>query len=169
MRLLVYNIRYATGSRNMAVWTLHNAARYAFVPVEGPVVLFDGLTELALRYPLLLDRPAGLLSHTFGWAWDKALVRVGSDGLATLPEHFVAITDAMNSLGGTGLWDETDGFYFNDAGNNPETIGETLSLRHAGTANWCWTSRGCASSAPPDTRRCIGCTVTARARRSTGC
>ena len=24
------NIRYATGSRNMAVWTLHNPARYAF-------------------------------------------------------------------------------------------------------------------------------------------
>jgi hypothetical protein len=27
-------------------------------------------------------------------------------------EHFVAITDAINSLGGTGLWDETDGFYY---------------------------------------------------------
>jgi hypothetical protein len=27
-------------------------------------------------------------------------------------EHFVAITDAMNSLGGTGLWDEEDGFYY---------------------------------------------------------
>ncbi len=27
-------------------------------------------------------------------------------------EHFVAITDAMNSLGGTGLWDEQDGFYY---------------------------------------------------------
>jgi Xaa-Pro aminopeptidase len=35
------NIRYATGSRNMAVWTLHNAARWLFLPVEGPVVLFD--------------------------------------------------------------------------------------------------------------------------------
>jgi len=42
--LLLYdpiNIRYATGSRNMAVWTLHNAARYCFVATEGPVVLFD--------------------------------------------------------------------------------------------------------------------------------
>jgi len=29
------NIRYATGSRNMSVWTLHNAARYCFVPAEG--------------------------------------------------------------------------------------------------------------------------------------
>jgi len=35
------NIRYATGSRNMAVWALHNATRYAFVPTEGPITLFD--------------------------------------------------------------------------------------------------------------------------------
>ena len=27
-------------------------------------------------------------------------------------EHFVAITDAMNALGGSGLWDEGDGFYY---------------------------------------------------------
>ncbi|MCG3195803.1 MAG: hypothetical protein GHCLOJNM_00271 [bacterium] len=27
-------------------------------------------------------------------------------------EHFVAIVDAMNTLGGQGLWDEEDGFYY---------------------------------------------------------
>jgi len=27
-------------------------------------------------------------------------------------EHFVAIADAMNTIGGTGLWDEEDGFYY---------------------------------------------------------
>ncbi len=27
-------------------------------------------------------------------------------------EHFVAIADAMNHFGGTGLWDEQDGFYY---------------------------------------------------------
>jgi hypothetical protein len=27
-------------------------------------------------------------------------------------EHFVAITDAMNTLGGTGLWNDQDGFYY---------------------------------------------------------
>jgi hypothetical protein len=27
-------------------------------------------------------------------------------------EHFVAIADAMNTLGGAGLWDERDGFYY---------------------------------------------------------
>jgi len=27
-------------------------------------------------------------------------------------EHFIAIASAINTLGGTGLWDETDGFYY---------------------------------------------------------
>ncbi len=27
-------------------------------------------------------------------------------------EHFVAIADAMNTLGGSGLWDDADGFYY---------------------------------------------------------
>src|SRR5262249_25771564 len=27
-------------------------------------------------------------------------------------EHFVAIADAINSMGGMGLWDEEDGFYY---------------------------------------------------------
>ena len=35
------NLRYATDCRNMAVWTLHNAARYAWISTEGPVVVFD--------------------------------------------------------------------------------------------------------------------------------
>jgi Xaa-Pro aminopeptidase len=35
------NIRYATGTRNMAVWTMHAPGRYAFIATEGPVVLFE--------------------------------------------------------------------------------------------------------------------------------
>ena len=35
------NLRYATGSRNMQVWTMHNLCRYVFVATSGPVVLFD--------------------------------------------------------------------------------------------------------------------------------
>ena len=35
------NIRYATGTSNMQVWVLHNAARACFVPVEGLVTLWD--------------------------------------------------------------------------------------------------------------------------------
>ncbi len=44
MGILLYdplNIRYATDSSNMQVWTMHNAVRYAFLPTEGPVILFD--------------------------------------------------------------------------------------------------------------------------------
>jgi Xaa-Pro aminopeptidase len=39
------NIRYATGSRNMQVWTRHAPARWAFVPVEGPVVLYEFMSS----------------------------------------------------------------------------------------------------------------------------
>lgn len=35
------NVRYATGSRNMQVWTLRNPARYVFVATQGPVVMFE--------------------------------------------------------------------------------------------------------------------------------
>jgi len=35
------NIRYATDSTNMQVWTAHNPTRYCFVATEGPVILFE--------------------------------------------------------------------------------------------------------------------------------
>ncbi|WP_372596941.1 M24 family metallopeptidase [Amphritea sp.] len=35
------NIRYATDSSNMQVWTLHNFARYSLVFAEGPVILWE--------------------------------------------------------------------------------------------------------------------------------
>jgi Xaa-Pro dipeptidase len=35
------NIRYATGTRNMTIWTMHNAARYCFVPAQGKATIFD--------------------------------------------------------------------------------------------------------------------------------
>jgi Xaa-Pro aminopeptidase len=35
------NIRYATGTRRSAVFTLHNPARYAIITADGPVILFD--------------------------------------------------------------------------------------------------------------------------------
>ncbi len=35
------NIRYATGTRNMQVWTMHNVCRYAVVFASGAPVLFE--------------------------------------------------------------------------------------------------------------------------------
>jgi hypothetical protein len=40
-------------------------------------------------------------------------------------EHFVSITDAMNSLGGNGLWNEEDGFFYDQI----YIEGRTLPLR----------------------------------------
>jgi hypothetical protein len=37
-------------------------------------------------------------------------------------EHFVSIADAINYLGGTGLWDEHDGFYYDMLHANGSTI-----------------------------------------------
>jgi len=44
-------------------------------------------------------------------------------------EHFVAIADAMNSLGGTGLWHEEDGFYYDQLLIDGQTF--PLRLRSA--------------------------------------
>ena len=37
-------------------------------------------------------------------------------------EHFVGIADAMNTLGGSGLWDNSDGFYYDQLYANGQTI-----------------------------------------------
>ena len=37
-------------------------------------------------------------------------------------EHFIAIVDAMNTQGGTGLWDEADGFYYDHLRVDGHTI-----------------------------------------------
>jgi len=41
-------------------------------------------------------------------------------------EHFIAICDAMNTLGGSGLWDEHDGFYYDQLHIDHE---ETLPMK----------------------------------------
>ena len=46
------NIRYATDTRNMSVWLLHNPGRYCLVPAEGRAVLFDYPNRNCLGLPL---------------------------------------------------------------------------------------------------------------------
>lgn len=60
------NIRYATGARNMQVFMLRNPARYLFVPVHGPVILFEfeGCHHLAQGLPTIDEvRPAITVSY----------------------------------------------------------------------------------------------------------
>jgi Xaa-Pro dipeptidase len=60
------NIRYATGARNMQVFTARNPARYLFVPQSGPVVLheFAGCAHLAAGLETIDEiRPAVTASY----------------------------------------------------------------------------------------------------------
>jgi len=71
------NLRYATGSRNMQVWTMHNVCRYAFVATDGPVVLFDLPSSLHLSNGLeTIDERRPSL------AWDFMAVGPRADEMA---------------------------------------------------------------------------------------
>ncbi|CAN5912206.1 Xaa-Pro peptidase family protein [soil metagenome] len=63
------NIRYACGVRNMQINTTRNPGRYVFVPVDGPVVLFEytGCAHLAEGYDTVDEiRPARGLHPLYG-------------------------------------------------------------------------------------------------------
>lgn len=60
------------------------------------------LTMLAISLELALEKPAY------------------EDIASKFFEHYVNITDAINSLGGSGLWDEEDGFYYDQLIINQE-------------------------------------------------
>lgn len=60
------NIRYATDARNMQVFMLRNPARYLFLPLEGPVVLYEfkGCHHLARGLETIDEiRPAANVSY----------------------------------------------------------------------------------------------------------
>lgn len=62
------HIRYATGSRNMQVYSARNPARYVFIPAEGPVVMFEfgGCLHLAESLNTIDEvRPAKAISYYF--------------------------------------------------------------------------------------------------------
>ncbi|MEP7326984.1 MAG: glucosidase, partial [Gemmatimonadota bacterium] len=71
-------------------------------PGGGHLEQADGTAWVAFFCATMLSMALELASE------DRAYEDVASKFF----EHFVAITDAMNHLGGTGLWDEQDGFYY---------------------------------------------------------
>ncbi len=81
------NIRYATDSRNMAVWTLHNAVRYAYIATEGPVVLFDfhNCGHLSDHLDLIDEtRPATAWSYFAAGPKKQARAKTWADEIADL-------------------------------------------------------------------------------------
>ena len=71
-----------------------------------------------------------MLSMSLELAWDDGKVNVAYEDMASkFFEHFVQIVDAINYAGGSGLWDEQDGFYYDqiDHGHRSEPL-RTRSL-----------------------------------------
>ncbi|MCA9291422.1 MAG: hypothetical protein KDA25_09855, partial [Phycisphaerales bacterium] len=72
------------------------------LPTGGHLDQADGTAWMAFFCGTMLSIALELAHHD----------RTYEDVASKFFEHFVAICDAMNSLGGTGLWDEDDGFYY---------------------------------------------------------
>ena len=93
-------------------------------PLPGGAVLeqADGTSWMAF-YCMLMLKIALELAHDNPSYEDMA---------SKFFEHFVAIADAMNSLGGSGLWDEEDGFYYDQihapGGNVPLKLRTVVGL-----------------------------------------
>jgi Glycosyl hydrolase family 63 C-terminal domain len=72
------------------------------VPGGGTLEQADGTAWMAFYCSIMLSMSLELASQD----------PVYEDIASKFFEHFVAIVDAMNTLGGSGLWDDEDGFYY---------------------------------------------------------
>jgi hypothetical protein len=72
------------------------------LPTGGHLEQADGTAWMAFYCATMLSMALELARHKPAY----------DDVASKFFEHFVAITDAMNSLGGSGLWDEEEGFYY---------------------------------------------------------
>ena len=67
------NIRYATDTTNMSIWTMHNAVRYAFVATDGPAVLFEfSKGEFLDTHSEVVDEIRPGLSYIYFYAGTRA-------------------------------------------------------------------------------------------------
>jgi hypothetical protein len=78
------------------------------LPTGGNLAQADGTAWMAFYCSTMLSMALELARH------DRSYEDVASKFF----EHFVGIADAMNSFGGTGLWDERDGFYYDQLHSN---------------------------------------------------
>jgi hypothetical protein len=76
------------------------------LPGGGRLTQADGTAWMAFYCSIMLEIALEL-------AWNEGEVRRAYADMATkFLEHFVQIIDSMNHFGGSGLWDEKDGFYY---------------------------------------------------------
>src|SRR5207249_4481319 len=76
------------------------------LPTGGTLQQSDGTAWMAFY-------SATMLSMALELARKNGEVQLAYEDMASkFFEHFIQIVDAMNGLGGTGLWSEEDGFYY---------------------------------------------------------
>jgi len=81
------------------------------LPTGGHLEQADGTAWMAIFCTTMLAMAIELARH------DPTYEDIASK----LFEHFTAIADAMNTLGGSGLWDELDGFYYDQLNMHGQT------------------------------------------------
>jgi len=93
------------------------------IPGGGHLRQADGTAWMAFYASTMLGMALEL-------AWHDGRIHVAYEDMASkFFEHFIQIVDAMNHAGGTGLWNEADGFYYDqiDYGSHSITL-KTRSL-----------------------------------------
>ncbi len=76
------------------------------LPTGGKLTQADGTAWMGFYCSVMLEMALEL-------AWNEGEVRRAYSDMATkFFEHFVQIIDAINNIGGNGLWDPQDGFYY---------------------------------------------------------
>ena len=86
--------------------------RSAVLPSGGYLDQADGTAWMAFFCGTMLSIALELALHDAAY----------EDLASKFFEHYVAIVDAMNTLGGTGLWDEQDGFYYDELHIGEQTV-----------------------------------------------
>ena len=76
------------------------------LPTGGSLQQADGTAWMAFYCATMLSIALELADH------EGRVCTAYEDMASKFFEHFVQIIDAMNTLGGTGLWNEEDGFYY---------------------------------------------------------
>ncbi|MEM7334723.1 MAG: Xaa-Pro peptidase family protein [Chloroflexota bacterium] len=103
------NVRYATDSSNMQVWTLHNNVRYCFIATEGPVILFDfkRVEHLSAHLPLIDEvRPAKMWNYLIGGERTEQFAEGWAAEIADLMRQHAGgnMRLAIDRVNPEGLW-----------------------------------------------------------------
>ena len=101
------NIRYATDTTNMSLWTMYNAVRYAFIPTEGPLTLFEySDAEFLSAYSDVVDdiRPAISMHPFFAGHQVVAVAKIwAAENVDVLREHTTGSRLAVDILALDGI------------------------------------------------------------------